>query len=105
MRFRLPLIVLSSALLLAGCSSAEKRIYAACVKQNGFSAPGATADSSTIDKQCSCFSKNLKNSLPDDQLGKVADGMDAKDRQDSMKDLPQATKMSVMSAAKSCVVS
>jgi hypothetical protein len=93
------------AVALASCSSPESRIKSTCVRNGGLNNTAAAA--SLIESQCSCFAKQLKSQLPDDQLNQVAKLMELpRDQQEqaARTNLTFNTSTALVSAAKSCAV-
>lgn len=110
---RIALIGLGAGALLAlaGCTTPESRIQAACMK-NGLMGDGGTPAAgqpqqspAEVKRQCECFTRNLKANLTPEELKIVADRMSStKAEERNQQNMPPAIAAKTMGAVKACAV-
>jgi hypothetical protein len=97
-------------LALAGCSTPESRIQAACMKNGLMGDGGAStgqpqASPAEVKRQCECFTRNLKTNLTAAELNTVADRMSStKAEERNQQNMPPEIAAKTMAAVKACAV-
>lgn len=93
---------------LAGCSTPESRIQAACIKNGlmGDGTPQAQQQSpAEVKRVCECFTRNVKQSLTPAELKMLADRMTStKKEENNMQNMPPEIAAKTMGAVKACAV-